>query len=101
MYGLTHLHLEGIKYLTPLNLYHQIMQFLKRVRSSNRSNFKSDISQANIALLSSYCRMCSGLTIKILSTEPNCIFKIYLQVLMLYIETSTYLGSLHKFEGAA
>ena len=64
MYGLTHLHLEGIKYLASLNIYQQIMLFLKRVCSSNRSNCKSDISQT-IALLSGYCRMCSGLAIKI------------------------------------
>ena len=35
----------------------------------------------------------------ILSREPNLIFKSYLKVL--YIETSTSLGSLQKFEGAA
>ena len=37
----------------------------------------------------------SGLEIKILSREPNCIFKSYLKVLY------TSLGSLQKFEGAA
>ena len=41
----------------------------------------------------------AGLEIKIFSREPNCIFKSHLQVL--YIETSTFLGSLQKFEGAA
>ena len=41
----------------------------------------------------------SGLEIKIFSGEPNCIFKSHLQVLC--IETSTFLGSLQKFEGAA
>ena len=40
-----------------------------------------------------------GLEIKIFSREPNCIFKSHLQVLC--IETSTFLGSLQKFEGAA
>ena len=42
---------------------------------------------------------CTGLEIKIFSREPNCIFKSHLQ--MLCIETSTFLGSLQKSEGAA
>ena len=41
----------------------------------------------------------SGLEIKIFPREHNCIFKSHLQVLC--IETSTFLGSLLKFEGAA
>ena len=41
----------------------------------------------------------AGLEIKIFSREPNCIFKRHFQVLC--IETSTFLGSLQKFEGAA
>ena len=40
-----------------------------------------------------------GLEIKIFSREPNCIFRSHLQLLC--IETSTFLGSLQKFEGAA
>ena len=41
----------------------------------------------------------AGLENKIFPREPNCIFKSHLQVLC--IETSTFLGSLQKFEGAA
>ena len=41
----------------------------------------------------------AGLEIKIFSREPNCIFKKYLKALC--IETSSFLGSLQKFEGAA
>ena len=39
------------------------------------------------------------LEIKIFSREPNCILESHFQ--MLCIETSTFLGSLQKFEGAA
>ena len=39
-----------------------------------------------------------GLEIKLFSREPNFIFKSYLKVLC--IETSRFLGSLQKFEGA-
>ena len=42
--------------------------------------------------------MNAGLEIKIFSRESNCNFKSHLQVLC--IETSTFLGSLQKFEGA-
>ena len=41
----------------------------------------------------------TGLEITISLREPNCIFKSHAQVLC--IETSTPLGSLQKFEGAA
>ena len=40
-----------------------------------------------------------GLETKFFSREPKCIFQSYLKVLR--IETSTTLGSLQKFEGAA
>ena len=41
----------------------------------------------------------SGLEIKIFFREPNCILKSYQNVLC--IETSTFLGTLQKFEGDA
>ena len=41
----------------------------------------------------------TGFETKFFSREPSCIFKCYLE--MLCIETSTSLGSLQKFEGAA
>ena len=41
----------------------------------------------------------TGLEIKVLSREPNCIFKSYLKVVC--IETCTSFGSLLKFEGAS
>ena len=49
-------------------------------------------------ILASLC-LDAGLEIKIFSREPGCIFESHFQ--MLCIETSTSLGSLQKFEGAA
>ena len=49
-----------------------------------------------------YCSslfLLSGLEIKFFFREPNCIFKSFQKALC--IETSTFFGSLQKFEGAA
>ena len=43
------------------------------------------------------CKIYQGLKLSSFSREPNCIFKSYLKALC--IETSTFLGSLQKFEG--
>ena len=56
---------------------------------------KAEVSNNNPFLL----KVLSELEIKLFSREPNCILYSFLKVLC--IETSTFLGSLQKFEGAA
>ena len=50
-------------------------------------------------LMKSCAHELTGLEIEYFSREPNCILKSYLKVLC--IESSTSVGSLHKYGGAA
>ena len=75
-------------------------KFTKKVVCKTSSSIgRKGIPACSKKYLPEYLQGHSGLEIKILSREPNCIFSSYLEILC--IETSTSLGSLEKFEGAA